>query len=148
MDPRNFLSDMYVFQFEPISYTEMDNALTVVQTILKGQYIYKYAQNFVNAAKKADVSVVYLPSLSKQEIGGTSANVAVSGAAFSYGGVSYPAGYYNFYNIGASSDAHPAQKGLLYAYGGVKGTDTSYNRPWNTPDKAIYGERFLYMIRI
>lgn len=139
MDPRNWLSDMYVFQFEPISYTEMDDSLTVVQTILKGQFLLKYAQNFVNAAKKADVSAVYLAGLSKQEVGGTTANVAISGKAFSYNGVNYPAGYYNFYNIGASSDAHPAQKGLVYAYGGTKGTDTTYNRPWNSPDKAIYG---------
>ena len=137
MDPRNSLSDMYIFQFETLAYIENANNLNAIKTMLNGHYISKFANNFLNAGKSAKVNPVYLASLSKQEIGGATANTAVTGNEFTYDGKKYK-GYYNFYNIGATSSSNPVINGLWYATG-KGGKETSYNRPWNTEDKAILG---------
>lgn len=137
MDPRNSLSDMYIFQFETLAYIENANNLNAIKNMLSGHYIAKFANNFLNAGKSAKVNPVYLASLSKQEIGGSTANTAVTGNAFTYDGKTYK-GYYNFYNIGATSSSNPVINGLWYATG-KGGKETTYNRPWNTEDKAILG---------
>lgn len=138
MDPRNSLSDMYIFQFETLAYIEDPNHLSVIQTMLTGQYMYKFANYFVNAGKSAKVNPVYLASLSKQEVGGTNANPAISGAAFTYGGKTY-SGLYNFYNIGATSSTNPVYLGLIYANGGADGKTITYSRPWKNEQTAILG---------
>lgn len=137
LDPRNSLSDMYVFQFETLAYIENSNNLNAIQNMLSGHYISKFASTFLSAGKSTKVNPVYLASLSKQEIGGATANTAVSGASFTYNGKTYK-GYYNFYNIGATSSSNPVINGLWYATG-KGGTETTYNRPWNTEAKAILG---------
>ncbi len=144
LDPRNFLSDNYIFQFETIAYEESAYNLQIVQSLLKGQYISAYAQTFVDSGKSANVSPVYLAALSKQEVGGSATSTAISGASFTYGGKTY-SGLYNFYNIGATSGTTPVYRGLVYANGGEDGTATTYNRPWTTPEKAILGgAQFIY----
>ena len=137
MDPRNSLSDMYIFQFETLAYVENPNNLNAIKSMLNGHYISKFSESFLTAGKTAKVNPVYLASLSKQEIGGANANTAVTGNEFTYGGKTYK-GYYNFYNIGATSAANPVINGLWYATG-KGGTETTYNRPWNTEYKAILG---------
>lgn len=140
MDPRNFLTANYIWMFEGLSFDASTQTEAVVKSLLSGQYIEKFALNFVNAGKKANVSPVYLASLSRQEIGGKSANTAISGKQFTYGGKTYK-GLYNFYNIGATSgsDGLAVYRGLVYANGGSNGSSKSYGRPWTTPDKAILG---------
>lgn len=144
MDPRNFLNDSYIFQFEPLVYEASNNHLSVINALLKGQYISKYAQTFVTSGASAKVSPVYLAALSKQEIGGSTANTAIKGGSFTYGGKSY-SGLYNFYNIGATSGDGAVYRGLVYANGGSSGSDKTYSRPWTTPEKAILGgAQFIY----
>jgi len=133
LDPRNFLSDMYVFQFEGLSYEnnltdeELTNTLTEV---FKDDYLNKYVNDFITAGKESLVSPVYLASLSKQEVGGSSTpNSAISGSVEGYEGI------YNFYNIGATSGDNPVLNGLSFAMG----TDEVVQRPWNTEYKAIVG---------
>lgn len=140
MDPRNFLTVNYIWMFEGLSFDETTQTEEVVKALLSGQYIERYALNFINAGKKTNVSAVYLASLSRQEVGGTSANTAITGKKFTYDGKTY-SGVYNFYNIGATSgsDGLAVYRGLVYANGGSSGSGTSYNRPWTTPDKAILG---------
>lgn len=137
MDPRNSLSDMYIFQFETLDYIENSNNLNAIKNMLNGHYILKYAEDFLKAGKAARVNAVYLASLSKQEIGGKSANTAITGASFTYNNKTYK-GYYNFYNIGATSSSNPVINGLWYATG-KGGVETTYNRPWNSEYKAILG---------
>lgn len=143
MDPRNFLTDIYIFQFEPLYYNKDTQTLDVVQSILRDAYISRFASNFMTAGAKANVSPVYLASLSRQEMG-TSANTAISGKAITYNGKSYSG--YNFFNIGATPtndknvvDGLDAYRGIVYAAGGNNKSDTSYSRPWNTEAKAIEG---------
>ena len=133
LDPRNFLIDMYIFQFEGLSY---DNSITdetitnTINEVFKDDYLIKYTNDFLNAGKESKVSPVYLASLSKQEVGGSSnPNSAISGTVSGY------EGYYNFYNIGAYSGDNPVLNGLSFA----KGTDELVQRPWNTEYKAIVG---------
>ena len=118
MDPRNFLTDNYIFQFEPLYYNKDTQTLDVVQSILRDAYISKFASNFITAGAKANVSPVYLASLSRQEMG-TSANTAT-----------------NDKNVVDGLDAY---RGIVYAAGGINKSDTSYSRPWNTEIKAIEG---------
>lgn len=138
MDPRNSLSDMYIFQFETLAYIEDPNHLKTIQTMLTGQYMYKFSSYFLDAGKSAKVNPVYLASLSKQEVGGSRANTAITGETFTYGGKKY-SGLYNFYNIGATSSSNPVYLGLVYANGGANGTDTTYSRPWKSEKVAILG---------
>lgn len=138
MDPRNFLIDMYVFQFEALAYERDLQTLSVVQKLLNGDYLNNYSNSYITAASESNVSPVYLASLSKQEVGGHSyATTAVNGKAFTYNGKTY-SGIYNPYNIGAYSGTNPVYNGLYWATGSGYAT-TTYDRPWNSLDKAIRG---------
>jgi beta-N-acetylglucosaminidase len=133
LDPRNFLMDMYIFQFEGLSYDNSisDEMLTnTINEVFKNDYLIKYTNDFINAGKESKVSSVYLASLSRQEVGGSpNPNSAISGTVPGY------EGYYNFYNIGAYSGDNPVINGLSFA----KGTDILVQRPWDTEYKAIVG---------
>ena len=130
MDPRNFLSDMYIFQFEGLKYESSvsdDTYIGLITEIFKGDYLSKFVNDFVSAGKESKVNPVYLASLSKQEVGGySSATTAIAGE---YNGM------YNFYNIGATGGVNPALRGLDFA----STNDPSTLRPWNTEYKAIVG---------
>ena len=147
MDPRNFFSEMYIFQFELLSYDPNIHTLEGVKEVLGNSYISKFAELFIKAGEQEKVNPIYLASLSRQEVGGgTTAGRAVSGKAFTYNGVTYNHAVYNFYNIGATSgsDGLSAIRGLVYANGGENksggyGSNTSYKLPWTTEEKAIIG---------
>ncbi|MBQ1522557.1 MAG: hypothetical protein IIZ74_07330, partial [Erysipelotrichaceae bacterium] len=97
----------------------------------------RYAELFFEGGRNNRVSGLYLAVLARLEQG-TNGSAATSGASFSYNGRTY-SGLYNYFNIGAVSDAENWKLGLIYANGGVNGTETSYNRPWNSPSRAING---------
>ncbi len=130
LDPRNFLSDMYIFGFEGLSYDSAisdDTYKNSINTIFAGDYLLNYTNDFLTAGKEAKVSPIYLSSLSNQEIrNGLTPGDAISGK---YNGM------YNFYNIGATSGANPVINGLNFA---AQKDDYSL-RPWDTPYKAIVG---------
>lgn len=130
MDPRNFLTDMHIFQFEGLSYDSSisdENYQSLILQIFNNDYLANYASDFLEAGKTAKMSPVYLASLSKQEVGiGETASTAIAGT---YNGM------YNFYNIGATGGESPAINGLNFA----ANTDATTLRPWDTPNKAIVG---------
>ena len=124
LDPRNFLSEKYIFMFENLGYTEKYNE-PIVQTVLNNTFMndlsvldnQTYASIFVEAGLGANISPLYLASLARQE-SGTSLSLTTSGEEFEYEGYTY-SGLYNFFNIGAYSSAtNPAKAGLVYANGG------------------------------
>ncbi len=124
LDPRNFLNDTGILQFESLKYSS-NYTEQVVQTILNNTFMEKnsdcdnksYASIFVEAGKAYNVSPVYLASLAKQE-SGTNGSIATTGKIFTYKGVTYK-WLYNFFNIGAySSEESPIRAGLVYASGG------------------------------
>ena len=143
MDPRNFLRDEYILQFESLSYNASPNELGVLQSILAGSaldgsvIVYKnskgenntielsYAQAILDAGKKHGVNPFYLASKIRNEVG--SGGATISGTVAGYEGL------YNFYNIYAYG-ANSIQQSLAWA-----GSGNSYNRPWTTPVRSIDG---------
>lgn len=142
MDPRLYLKPDYVFMFEKLTYDSQYHTVDKVKNILSstrlGNYDSNYANSYMEAAKKYNVSPIHLASRTRQEIGDTTA--VISGASFTYNNRTY-SGLYNAYNIGAYSGAENWKNGLIFANGGEDGTtkSTYYGRPWNTLNKAIVG---------
>ncbi|MBQ8084972.1 MAG: SH3 domain-containing protein [Lachnospiraceae bacterium] len=146
MDPRNFLNDVDIFQFEALAYDESQSS-TVVESILKNTFMSgnysvtdtamgqvvtgSYVQAFMDAGKASGANPYFLAARSKQEVGAKGSN-ATSGLYKGYEGI------YNYYNIGASDGSDAVAKGLLWAKGGSANA-TTYNRPWTNPYKSITG---------
>ena len=146
MDPRNFLNDTDIFQFEALAYDESQSS-TVVESILKDTFMSgdysvidpatgqavtgSYVQAFMEAGKASGANPYFLAARCKQEVG-AKGSIATSGTYEGYEGI------YNYYNIGASDGSNAVVKGLLWAKGGQAGA-TTYNRPWTTPYKSIIG---------
>lgn len=139
LDPRNFLTAMYLFQFELLQYDSNIHNLEGVKSLLGNSYIGKFSEHFMTAAEKTKVNPIYLAALSKQEVGdGSNAGTAINGKSFTYNGKTY-SNLYNFYNIGATSGSNAVYRGLVYANGGEDGSSKTYDRPWNSEEKAIIG---------
>lgn len=146
MDPRNFLNDTDIFQFEALAY-DASHSISVVQSILsntfmKGSYSVTdsatnkkvsgtYKQAFMDAGKSAQANPYFLAARSKQEVGVNGSN-ATTGTYKGYVGI------YNFYNIGAYDGTNAVANGLKWASGGDSKA-TTYGRPWTTPYKSIVG---------
>ena len=138
MDPRNFLNDVDIFQFEKLSFDPVTQTLEGAQAMLKNSFMEKavikdlngnntdYAHAFMDSASNANVSVYHLIARCIQEVGRTGTAAGTSGTVQGY------EGYYNYFSIGATNGAIP---GLQYA----KRTDAKYYLPWNTPYKSIMG---------
>lgn len=157
MDPRNFLNEVRVFQFEGLSYNEKTNHIPGIEKILYGTEFYnriveyvdssgstitmssKYSDLILKAGQTSQVSSFHLASRIKQEVGPFLTHSSISGTVPGFEGL------YNFYNIGATSSSEPMgaiKNGLQYAKDG-KGanqeTRDKYLIPWNTKEKAITG---------
>ena len=113
LDPRNFLDEEHIFQFESTAYNSTQNQ-SGVEAILSGTWMHnttisykdkngktqtineKYSSVIMTAAKTYNMSAYYLASKIVQEVGAK--NPTAGGA---YGtNKTYP-GIYNYYNIGA-----------------------------------------------
>lgn len=142
MDPRNFLNESYIFQFESLAYSDQAHTEAGVEAILKGTFMdkshtftadkkkYTYAQAFMEAGKELGVSPYHLASRVRQEQGTT-------GTRLSAGTVPDYKGYYNYFNIGAyTTSSHSAEvNGALYA----KNVSSGYYGPWTDPLRSIKG---------
>lgn len=157
MDPRNFLTERAVFQFEALGYQTEYETAAGVEKILANTPMYQksftyedeaggkkeitYAQAFIEAAAASGVSPYHLASRAKQEV--VSGTTTLSGSA--NGKFSGYEGYYNFYNIGATHSTESGgaiANGLSYAKGDSRTTAAAkaeYMIPWNNPYKAIVG---------
>ena len=131
MDPRNFLDEKQIFQFESTSY---DGTQTKegVEAILAGTWMHdslisylttgqnvktydsttKYSDVIMKAAQDFGMNAYYIASKIKQENGGqTAAATAVNGSTSPFQGI------YNYFNIGAYTGA---KDGLAWAAGFLK----------------------------
>ncbi len=157
MDPRNFLNEVRIFQFEGLSFDEKTNNIDGIEKILYGTEFYnrivdyvdgtgntittqsKYSDLILEAGKTSKVSSFHLASRIKQEVGPFLSHSSISGTVAGFEGL------YNFYNIGATSSSEPMgaiKNGLQYAKDG-KGaneqTKDKYLIPWNNKSRAITG---------
>ena len=149
MDPRNFLDERGIFQFENLEYQKDYHTQEGVEKILSNTPMHnttftytndngeikamKYSTAFMQAAEKSGVSPYHLASRVKQEvvISSTLMSSSVSGNVAGYESI------YNFYNIGANNSTVAGgaiANGLSWASSG-----TSYLRPWTDPYKSIVG---------
>lgn len=135
MDPRNFLDETNIFQFESLSYNQ-SQTISGVQSIVAGTFMsgdvkdsdgktLNYAQTFVDIGKSTAVSPYHLAARVKQEQGVNGTSPLISGK---YSGF---AGYYNYFNYGAygSTKETVYKNGLTYAK----------NKGWNSRYKSLLG---------
>lgn len=135
MDPRNFLTEKEIFQFETLEFAAYQNAAGVnnilSNTFMAGNYtdtdgaVRSYADTFVQVGSSLAVSPYHLASRCKQEQGTKGTSPLISGTYQDF------AGYYNYFNVGAytTSGASATVNGLL----------TAKNRGWNSIYKSISG---------
>ncbi len=132
MDPRNFLTENHIFQFEKLSYVETQTVSGVSDiisgTFMAGEYpgdeYDTYAEAIMQAAKESKVSAYHLASRLKQEQG-------AKGNPLAHGTVDNYKGYYNFFNI----NTYDTAANDMY----VNGAIYAKKKGWNTPYKAILG---------
>lgn len=133
IDPRNFLTENYVFMFEDLLYDPSYQNIDTINKILTSEFMQQYSQYFLEAAQTYNVSPMFLASLSRQEVGLSDTNIVTNGkAGVLSDGVDYT-GYYNFFNHGASSSPDPKLKSLQAA--------KEYK--WNNPRISIIEGTYL-----
>ena len=157
MDPRNFLNEVRIFQFQTLSYDKYTTDLNVIEKVLYGTEFYNkkvdyldslgntihtndtYSQLILKAGQTSSVNPYYLASRIKQEVGPFLTHNSISGNVEGYKGL------YNFYNIGATSSTDKMgaiKNGLEYAKdakGASQEIKNKYLIPWDTKEKSITG---------
>lgn len=160
MDPRNFLTEQGIFQFELLAYQPAYQTLSGLNHILNGtpmagvSYTYmddagisqikSYADTFIDAAAYSGVSPYHLASRVKQEVITSKKDFSSSVT----GTVSGYEGLYNFFNIGAYHSTEPGgaiANGLKFAANGTTNASTNalYKIPWTSPYRAILGGAYF-----
>ena len=141
LDPRNFLDDSGIFQFETLEFKDYQNVDGVKNalagTFMAGDYsdtdgeTRSYASTFFEAGQNYGINPYHLASRAVQEQGvlGRSQSIA--------GNVAGLENLFNYFNIGAfAANGNSATiNGLYYA----AGADENYLRPWNSRYKSING---------
>ena len=132
LDPRNFLDDIRIFQFEQLTYNPSYHSKSAVDKILSTTFMkgelpgagMSYASAFYEIGVKLKVSPFHLACRVYQEQGkGTSA--LISGTYSGY------EGYYNYYNIGAT--------GKTTEENVKSGLEKAKKEGWNTRYKSLNG---------
>lgn len=129
MDPRNFLNESDIFQFEKLAFSSTSQTEENIEAMLKGTFMagktikdtsgeeISYAKAFLLTAELYNVSAFHLITRCIQEVG-WNGNSCTAGTYPNY------ENYYNFFNIGAYGGATDGMK-----YAASKG--------WDSPYKAI-----------
>ena len=104
---------------------------TNATNMMSGAVTVSYADILMEAAEQSKVSPYMLAAMILQEQGSKGTSGSISGAT----------GHYNYFNVGAyaANGMTAVERGLWYA-----AQSGSYNRPWNTPEKAIVGGALFY----
>ncbi len=128
MNPKNFLTEKYVFQFEQLGYNGSYHTESGVQTILNNTFMSglipgdsrTYANAFMEIGRTRKVSPYHLASRVRQEQGTAGTSDLISGTFPGY------EGYYNYFNVRASGATREEviRNGLAHAR--EMGWDTRY----------------------
>lgn len=141
LDPRNFLDDSGIFQFETLEFEDYQNdvgcANILANSFMSGSYVdsdgvtKSYASTFVDAGRTNGISPYLLASRCLQEQGLYGKSECVLGNVPGFENI------FNFFNIGAyaAGGLTASANGLVYA----SGTDEAYGRPWNSRYASIVG---------
>ena len=143
MDPRNFLDETQIYQFESLEYQDYQTKEGVqamlAGTFMKGKYKdtdgkkKSYAQTFLDVGKEVGVNPYHLAARCYQEQG-TGKSDSICGAVVGYENI------FNYFNVGAyaSGKNSPSRQGLVYAASSTAGAN-NYGRPWNSRYQSILG---------
>ena len=141
LDPRNFLDESGIFQFETLDAREYHNEAGVSSvlnsTFMSDTYLdtdgatRSYATTFVEAGAANGISPYHLAARCLQEQGTLGLSGSISGT------VNGAQNLFNYFNIGAyaANGNSAVMNGLVYA----AGTDENYMRPWNSRYRSIMG---------
>ena len=129
LDPRNFLGETSVFQFESLEYEDYQNVeglkALLAGSFMNGDYtepdgsVRNYADAFIEIGRQVGVSPYHLAARCYQEQGKGKSD-SIKGTVEGFESI------FNYYNIGA------------YASGQTSGAN-NYERPWNTRYKSLLG---------
>lgn len=132
MDPRNFLNDKSIFQFEQLTYNPSYHSKEALQLFLNNTFMAgnapagsgKYSEIFYDAGSSLGVSPFHLASRVYQEQGAGTSEL-ISG--------NYPGyeGLYNYFNYGAKGST----KDEIY----VNGLKYARDMGWKNPQLSIRG---------
>lgn len=147
MDPRNFLNEDDIYQFLLQTYDAESQNADTVEDIIEGSFMEdrnpggdfdSFAECIDAAGAESGVNPNVLAAMIIMEQGWKGSSLS-SGEKEGYEDL------YNFFNIGAwtTDDMSSVERGLWYAGGEGEGND-SYNRPWDSPYKAIEGGAEFY----
>lgn len=158
MDPRNWLTEKYIFMFEKLSEVENAPAERRLQYMFSGnQDLLDMIPGIISASRAHGVSPIFVGSRILTEVQ-TRYNGVLTVTAPAKGtrkisqeeinllGITADpnANYYNVFNIGAYQGSDPQKNAVLYAMGYNNGVTSPnvmarYSLPWDTQYKAIYG---------
>ncbi len=161
LDPRNWLNEKYVFQFESIKKSDASQSTSSVNAILKNTWmenskityldtqgasktvseVATYADAMIKASNDSNISANYIAAKIRQENGGTTNSAtAVCGTKSPFKGM------YNYFNIGAYITA---SDGLAWAAGFLKASkDTKLYSDTNKSSTVVdveSGQRMTYI---
>ncbi|MCR5355856.1 MAG: SH3 domain-containing protein [Lachnospiraceae bacterium] len=141
MDPRNFLDESGIYQFEKLDSLDYQNE-DGIRRIIEGTFLESsftdtdgternYVDTIMEAARNAGISPYHLTTRILQEQGLYGRSQSISGT------MSGHEGYFNYFNIGAyaTNGRLPVENGLIYA----AGEDEQFSRPWNSRYRSICG---------
>ena len=147
LDPRNFLTESYIFQFEDNHYNSALESIypSVAKSIIENASFYKYhiaqntdlAQAIADGGKETNINPVHLASRMYQELGTSSYlknlyqgtfNGEIRGEMYDF------RGYYNFYNIGVTGSCVTTGMGSTYC-----GLTKAKALGWNSVYLAVKG---------
>ena len=142
MDPRNGMFENTIFQFFDSDDNKDISSDETLNTLVGDGNLKQYLEVFKQAASTNGINVVDLVARSKNEGSNNPNYDSINGQYTTkynlyYNGNSLD-GFYNYFNIG-SYGTNAIMNGLVYAAGYFDSTITSYQRPWNSPEKAIMG---------
>ena len=131
MDPRNFLNESNIFEFEQLTYNASYHTENAVQAILAKSFMageipnenMTYARAFTAIGEELKVSPFHLASRVLQEQG-AGKSALISGTYSGY------EGYYNYFNVGA----YGRDVELI-----VRGLKEAVKRQWDTRYKSLRG---------
>lgn len=134
MDPRNFLTETSIFQYESLSYSSAHN-VAGVQAVINNTFMandapepdgtmLNYANAFMSIGQLTNVSPYHLASRVAQEQGGGTSPL-ISGTYGDY------KGYFNYFNINAAG----TPESVLYA----NGLSYAKKQGWNSRYNSILG---------
>ena len=141
MDPRNFINDQDIFQFEVLSFNAAAHTLAATDGVLQNTFMHStaatgrrlangqsYAQVFFDLGREFNISPLLLAGRVRQEQGVQGTSGLISGTFPGFEGL------FNYFNFGATAGGGSTQNQIVAA-----GLTLARNESWTTRNLALRG---------